>query len=104
MKEHDPRGVRHEVSTALVATLGTTRHDKLARVWGRGETVSTRMLNQHRQRGTHRHTTWKPCVAPPMTLDRACVTAAYISENKAPAAQLNGAGAVSALLGRLDLK
>jgi len=39
-----------------------------------------------------------------MTLDRACVTAAYISENKAPAAQLNGAGAVSALLGRLDLK
>jgi dihydroxyacid dehydratase/phosphogluconate dehydratase len=39
-----------------------------------------------------------------MTLDRACVTAAYMSENKAPAARVNGAGGVSALLGRLDLK
>lgn len=29
-----------------------------------------------------------------MTLDRACLTAAYWSENKAPAAQLNCAGAV----------
>jgi hypothetical protein len=29
-----------------------------------------------------------------MTLDRACVTAAYWSEHKAPAAQLNGARAV----------
>jgi hypothetical protein len=38
-----------------------------------------------------------------MTLDRACVTAAYMSENKAPAARVNGAGGVSALLGRLDL-
>src|ERR687896_1852172 len=42
--------------------------------------------------------------SPPMTLDRACVTAAYMSENKAPAARVNGAGGVSALLGRLDLK
>jgi hypothetical protein len=38
-----------------------------------------------------------------MTLDRACVTAAYMSENKAPAARVNGAGGVSALLGGLDL-
>jgi hypothetical protein len=40
----------------------------------------------------------------PMTLDHARLATAYWSENKAPAAQLNGAGAVSALLGSLDLK
>jgi hypothetical protein len=39
-----------------------------------------------------------------LTLDRAYWATAYLSEHKAPAAQLNGADAASALLGSLDLK
>jgi hypothetical protein len=39
-----------------------------------------------------------------MTLNRTCVAAAYMSENKAPAAQLNCVSTISALLGSLDLK